>query len=286
MSELVRPLAGRRRQTLIAAIPLLLFVVVAIVGPILVPYDPITTHTGERLRPPLSVLDGGKVAVLGTDQVGRDVFAQVLQGARISLLVAAATILAAGTIGLLVGVLAGYYGRAFDMIAMRVADIQLGFPTILLAILIAGVIGRSVTNVIITLAIARWVTYARVARASTLATRELEFIHAARAIGATDSRVLLRHIVPATLTPLAVIATLEVGLVMISEASLSFLGLGTPPDQASWGLIIANGRGYLDSAWWIAAMPGLALSSVVVAVAMLGDRLRDYLDPHAAAAAR
>jgi peptide/nickel transport system permease protein len=286
MSESVRPAPGRRRRTLIAAVPLLLFVVVAIVGPIVVPYDAITTHTGERLRPPLSALEGGRVAVLGTDQVGRDVLAQVLQGARISLLVAAATILVAGTIGLLVGVLAGYYGRAFDMIAMRVADIQLGFPTILLAILIAGVIGRSVTNVIITLAIARWVTYARVARASTLATRELEFIHAARAIGATDSRVLLRHIVPATLTPLAVIATLEVGLVMISEASLSFLGLGTPPDQASWGLIIANGRGYLDTAWWIAAMPGLALSSVVVAVAMLGDRMRDYVDPHAAAAAR
>lgn len=286
MNEPVRPAAGRRRRTLIAAVPLLLFVVVAIVGPIVVPYDAITTHTGERLQPPLSALDGGRFAVLGTDQVGRDVLAQVLQGARISLLVAAATILAAGTIGLLVGVLAGYYGRAFDMIAMRVADIQLGFPTILLAILIAGVIGRSVTNVIITLAIARWVTYARVARASTLATRELEFIHAARAIGATDSRVLLRHILPATLTPLAVIATLEVGLVMISEASLSFLGLGTPPDQASWGLIIANGRGYLDTAWWIAAMPGLALSSVVVAVAMLGDRLRDYVDPHAAAAAR
>jgi peptide/nickel transport system permease protein len=286
MSELVRAPAGRRRRTLIAAVPLLLFVVVAIVGPIVVPYDAITTHTGERLQPPLSVLDRGRVAVLGTDQVGRDVFAQVLQGARISLLVASATILAAGTIGLLVGVLAGYYGRAFDMIAMRLADIQLGFPTILLAILIAGVLGRSVMNVIITLAIARWVTYARVARASTLATRELEFIHAARAIGASDSRVLLRHIVPATLTPLAVIATLEVGLVMISEASLSFLGLGTPPDQASWGLIIANGRGYLDTAWWIAAMPGLALSSVVVAVAMLGDRLRDYVDPHAAAAAR
>jgi peptide/nickel transport system permease protein len=286
MSEPVRPAAGRRRRTLIAAVPLLLFVVVAIVGPIVVPYDAITTHTGERLRPPLSALDGGGLAVLGTDQVGRDVLAQVLQGARISLLVAAATILAAGTIGLLVGVLAGYYGRAFDMIAMRVADIQLGFPTILLAILIAGMIGRSVTNVIITLAIARWVTYARVARASTLATRELEFIQAARAIGATDSRVLLRHVVPATLTPLAVIATLEVGLVMISEASLSFLGLGTPPDQASWGLIIANGRGYLDTAWWIAAMPGLALSSVVVAVAMLGDRMRDYVDPHAAAAAR
>lgn len=286
MSERARPLAGRRRRTIIAAVPLLLFVLAAIFGPIVVPYDPITTHTGERLRPPLSVLDGGRVAVLGTDQVGRDVFAQVLQGARISLLVAAATILAAGTIGLIIGVVAGYYGRAFDMIAMRLADIQLGFPTILLAILIAGVIGRSVTNVIITLAIARWVTYARVARASTLATRELEFIQAARAIGASDSRVLLRHIVPATLTPLAVIATLEVGLVMISEASLSFLGLGTPPDQASWGLIIANGRGYLDSAWWIAAMPGLALSSVVVTVALVGDRLRDYVDPHAAAAAR
>lgn len=273
-----------RLQLFLAAIPLVVFVSAAVIGPLLVPYDPITTRTGERLRPPGSVMSDGSIAILGADQVGRDLFAQVLQGARISLLVASGTVLAAGLIGLVIGVLAGYYGGAFDMVAMRVADIQLGFPTILLAILIAAVLGPSVTNIIITLSLARWVTYGRVARASTLATKELEFIEAARAVGASDARLLFRHIVPATLTPLIVIATVEVGLVIISEASLSFLGLGTPPDQPSWGLIVANGRAYLNSAWWISTMPGIALSLVVLSVGVFGDQLRDYLDPRAAAA--
>ena len=281
------PTARRRRQTLrlaFAALPLIVFVLVAVVGPMLVVYDPITTRTGERLKPPGTVLSDGSLAVLGTDQVGRDLLAQVLQGARISLLVAAGTILAAGAIGLIIGVLSGYHGGPLDMLSMRLADVQLGFPTILLAILIAAMLGPSVTNVIITLAIARWVTYGRVARASTLTIREREFVLAARALGASDARLLLRHIVPATLTPLIVIATVEVGLVIISEASLSFLGLGTPPDQPSWGLIIANGRAYLNTAWWISTMPGIALSLVVVAVGIFGDHLRDYVDPRTALA--
>jgi peptide/nickel transport system permease protein len=267
------------------AMPLLIFVLVAILGPIILPYDAITTRTGDRLKPPGSVLSDGSIAVLGTDQVGRDLLAQVLQGARISLLVAAGTILAAGLIGLTVGVLSGFYGGALDMLSMRLADIQLGFPTILLAILIAAMLGPSVTNVIITLSIARWVTYGRVSRASALTIREREFVLAARALGASDRRLLSRHILPSTLTPLIVIATVEVGLVIISEASLSFLGLGTPPDQPSWGLIIANGRAYLNSAWWISTMPGVALSLVVLSVGIFGDRLRDFIDPRAAAAA-
>ncbi|MCA1646760.1 MAG: ABC transporter permease [Chloroflexi bacterium] len=270
---------GRNLKVLVAGVPIVFFVAVAVLGPLLVRYDPITTRTGERLKAPGTLLSDGSLALLGTDQVGRDLLAQVLQGARISLLVAAGTILAAGLIGLVVGILAGYYGGMLDMIAMRLADIQLGFPTILLAILIAAMLGPSVTNVIITLAIARWVTYGRVARAATLTTREREFVVAARAVGATDARLLLRHILPSTLTPLIVISTVEVGLVIISEASLSYLGLGTPPDQPSWGLIVANGRAYLNTAWWISTMPGIALSMVVLAVGAFGDHLRDYLDP-------
>ncbi len=269
----------------VTGLPLLVFVLLAVVGPLVIVYDPITTRTGERLKQPGATLSDGSIAILGTDQVGRDLLAQVLQGARISLLVAAGTVVAAGLIGLVIGVLSGYYGGALDMLAMRLADIQLGFPTILLAILIAAMLGPSVTNVIITLSIARWVTYGRVARASTLSIREREFVLAARALGASDARLLLRHILPTTLTPLIVIATVEVGLVIISEASLSFLGLGTPPDQPSWGLIIANGRAYLNTAWWISTMPGIALSLVVLCVGMFGDRLRDYLDPRAALAA-
>jgi peptide/nickel transport system permease protein len=277
----------RRRRNfgmVVASIPLMLFVVAAVVGPMVVAYDPITTRTGERLKSPGVALSDGSIALLGTDQVGRDLLAQVLQGARISLLVAAATVFAAGLIGLVVGVLAGYYGGVLDTVAMRLADIQLGFPTILLAILIAAMLGPSVTNVIITLSIARWVTFGRVARASTLSAREREFVLAARALGASDFRLLLRHVVPTALTPLIVIATVEMGLVIISEASLSFLGLGTPPDQPSWGLIVANGRAYLNTAWWISTMPGVALSMVVLAAGLFGDRVRNYLDPRSAIA--
>jgi peptide/nickel transport system permease protein len=274
-----------RRQVVrltISAIPLALFVLIAVVGPIVIPYDSVTVRTGERLKPPGEILVDGSRALLGTDQVGRDLLAQVLQGARISLLVGITTVAVAGLIGLIVGVLAGYYGGVLDAVSMRLADIQLAFPSILLAILIAAVLGPSVANVIITLSLTRWVIFARVARAATLVARERDFVLAARALGAGDNRLLGVHIVPATIAPLIVIATVEVGLVIIAEASLSFLGLGTPGDQPSWGLVIANGRAYLNTAWWISTMPGIALSLVVLAVGRFGDQVRDALDPRSA----
>ena len=275
--------AHRQRVRLaLGAIPLLLFVLIAALGPLVVTYDPVTVRTGERLKGPGEQLQDGSRAWLGTDQVGRDLLAQVLQGARISLLVGISTVTAAGMIGLVVGVLSGYYGGVLDAVSMRLADVQLAFPSILLAILIAAVLGPSVANVIITLSLTRWVTFARVARAATLVTRERDFVTAARALGAGDGRLLGRHILPSTIPPLIVIATVEVGLVIIAEASLSFLGLGTPPDQPSWGLVVANGRAYLNTAWWISTMPGLALSLVVLAVGRFGDQLRDTLDPRSA----
>jgi peptide/nickel transport system permease protein len=261
------------------SLPILLFVAAAIFGPMLVPYDSVTVRTGDRLEPPGAILRDGSRAWLGTDQVGRDMLAQVLQGARISLLVGAATVLIAGLIGMTAGTLAGFQGGFLDSLLMRIADVQLAFPSILFAIMIAAVIGPSVANVIITLAITRWVVFGRVSRAATLATKEREFVTAARAIGARAPRQLLRHVVPSTIAPVIVIATVEVGLVIIAEASLSFLGLGTPPSQPSWGQTVANGRDYLNNAWWISTMPGLALSLVVLSVGVFGDRLRDYLDP-------
>ena len=272
---------GRRQawRLLLGAAPILLFILIAAVGPMIVPYDAVGVRTGDRLRAPGTVLSDGSTAVLGTDQVGRDLLAQILQGARISLLVGLTTVTVAGLAGLVLGVLAGYYGGVIDAVTMRLADIQLAFPSILLAILIAAMLGPSVTNVILTLALTRWVIFARVARAATLVARERDFVTAARALGARDGRLLGRHVVPATVGPLAVIATVEVGLVIIAEASLSFLGLGTPSDQPSWGLVIANGRSYLNTAWWISTLPGLALSLVVLAVGRLGDQVRDVLDP-------
>jgi peptide/nickel transport system permease protein len=279
-----RASARRRRRLsrlLVGSAPLVLFLLVAVIGPIVWPYDSVTVRTGDRLKPPLEVLRDGSKALLGTDQVGRDLLAQVLQGARISLLVGISTVLLAGTVGLVVGVLAGYYGGWIDTVAMRLADIQLAFPSILLAILIASVLGPSVANVILTLSLTRWVVFARVARATTLATRDREFVQAARAVGASDGRILGSHIIPSTIGPLIVVATVEVGLVIIAEASLSFLGLGTPADQPSWGATIANGRDNLNTAWWISTMPGLALSLVVLAVGRFGDQVRDLLDPRA-----
>ena len=272
---------GRRMRLLLLwwSTPLALFVAIAVAGPVLVPYDPVTVRLGERLRPPGALLQTGARAWLGTDQVGKDLLAQVLQGARISLLVSVATVLAAGMIGLVTGVAAGYAGRTIDALLMRLADLQLAFPSILLAILIAAVLGPSVANVIITLSVTRWVTFARVARASTLVTKEREFVMAAHATGAGVARLVSRHIVPFALTPLIVVATVEMGLVILAEASLSFLGLGAPPDHPSWGLIIANGRNYLSSAWWISTTPGIALSLAVITVGQFGDTLRDYLDP-------
>lgn len=269
----------RRTRLFLWALPIVTFIAIALLGPVVRPYDAITVNTGARLQAPMTVLDDGGRAWLGTDQVGRDMLAQVLQGARISLLVGGATVLFAGLIGMVLGVIAGFYGGFLDGLLMRLADIQLAFPSILLAIMIAAVLGPSVANVIITLSLTRWVTFGRVARAATLAAKEREYVVAAHAIGATGPRLLTRHVVPATIAPLIVIATVEVGLVIIAEASLSFLGLGTPPDQPSWGQTVANGRAYLNTAWWISTMPGLALSLVVIAVGAFGDRLRDYLDP-------
>jgi len=251
-----------------------LYVLVAIFGPMLFPYDANVTSTIDRLQPPGSVLDDGSTSWLGTDQVGRSIIAQVISGSRISMMIAAATVGIAGVLGLVLGLVSGYFGRWGDSLIMRLGDIQLAFPSILLAILIAGVLGPSVTNVIITLAITRWVIFARVVRASALVATKSEAVEGAKTLGVTSFWIIVRYILPRVLGPLAVAATVQVGLMVIAEASLSFLGLGVPLDQASWGSIIANGRDYLSSAWWIAAFPGLALVILVVATGMATDGKR------------
>ena len=271
---------ARNAPMLFAAMPVLAFVLFAVVGPMYLPYDAVAVHLGDRLRRPLAVLADGSRAWLGTDRLGRDLLSQVAAGARVSLLVGGVTVLVAGAIGVILGITAGYFGGALDNVVMRIADIQLAFPPILLAILIASVMGPSITNVIITLAITRWVKFARVIRSATLAAKSRDFVQAARALGASNGRVLARHVFPFTLTSLLVIATVEFGLVILAEAGLSFLGLGTPEALPSWGLTISSGRDYLATAWWISAVPGIFLVLVVVAVGTLGDRVRDRLDPH------
>lgn len=255
------------------------YVVAAIIGPWLVRYNPVDTRTADRLRPPFSRLSDGSFAIFGTDQVGQDLLAQMLQGARISIAVGLATLVLAGAIGVTVGLAAGYFGGWLDGVLMRLADIQLAFPSILLAIFIAALLGPSVVNVVIVLAVSNWVTFARVARGQALATRRREFVDASRTLGAGTWRLISRCVLPACIAPVLVVATVEIGHVILAEASLSFLGLGTPASTPSWGVTIANGRNYLADAWWISTIPGIALAFLVVSLGVLGDALRDRYDP-------
>jgi peptide/nickel transport system permease protein len=273
----------RRRRRLRLWLPLgviAAYLVAGVIGPLIARYDPIATSVADRLLPPGSRMSDGGLALLGTDQVGRDLLPQIMQGARISLLVGAATLLLAGTVGAALGILCGYLGGVVDATVMRLADIQLAFPSILLAVFVAGVLGSSVTNVVLTLSITTWPIFARVARAQTLATRSRDFANAARTLGAGPWHVVRHCVLPAVASPLLVIATVQLGFVIVAEASLSFLSLGIPAGTPSWGTTIANGRDYLASAWWIATLPGMVLAVFVVCVGVLGDELRDRSDPN------
>jgi peptide/nickel transport system permease protein len=257
---------------------LALFVLAGIFGPVIAPYEPTQAAVVDRLLPPGSTMASGELALLGTDQDGNPLLEQLLSGARVSLLVAVATVLIGGAIGLVLGLVGGFFGRWLDAVIGRIGDIQLAFPSILLAILIAGVLGPSVANVIITLAITRWVIFARIVRASALVSAAQESVDGARVIGVGNLRILRRYILPDTIGPLLVAATVQVGQMVIAEASLSFLGLGVPTDLASWGSTIARGRDFLGSAWWISTIPGLAMILLVVAVGTLGDAFHHDTD--------
>lgn len=274
-----RRAAGSLRSLRAGLVALTLFVLFALLGPLILPYDPLDFVPTDRLLPPFSELSDGRIAVFGTDQLGRDLLTQVVVGARVSLLVGLATIAPALTLGAILGLVAGFRGGWLDAVIMRLADIQLALPSFLMAVLIAASLGPSLANVIITLALTRWVVFARVVRSVTLSVREREYIDAARLLGAGRLRILVRQILPMTISPLLVVATVQFGLVILAESSLSFLGLGTPDSFPSWGLIIAKGRDHLAGAWWISTIPGLFLAVVVVCVGIFGDRLRDLLDP-------
>lgn len=255
------------------------YVLAAIFGPILLKYDSVATDLAARLKPPGTRLADGSLAVFGTDQVGQDVLAQMLQGARVSITVGVATLLLAGVIGVAAGLAAGYLGGWLDAVLMRLADVQLTFPSILLAIFIASILGPSVVNVVIVLAISNWVTFARVTRSQVLTIKERDFVDAARTLGARGWHLVTRTILPSAVAPILVVATVELGHVILAEASLSFLGLGTPASTPSWGVTIANGRDYLSNAWWISTIPGIFLAILVISFGVLGDALRDRFDP-------
>jgi len=275
----LRRLAARR-TALFGLLVVLVVVLTALAAPLVSPFDPIEQDLGDRrLKAPGFRDAAGHLHPLGTDHLGRDLLARVIYGARPALLVGFAAVAISGLIGMVAGLIAGYYGGRTDDILMRLADIQLAFPFILLAIAVIGVLGPSLKTIIIVIGVSSWVVYARIVRGVALTLREREFVQAALALGGGDARVLLRHILPNVLTPWLVVATLDMARVIVIESALSFLGLGVQPPMPTWGGMLADGRVYISTAWWLATFPGLAILVTVLGINLFGDGLRDTLDP-------
>lgn len=254
-------------------------ILVAILAPVIAPQDPYRQALGNRLAPPSLTPEGGKLHLLGTDHLGRDVFSRVIFGSRVSLTVGFSAVLIGGVVGSALGLIAGFIGGYLDEGLMMAADAQLALPNILLAIAIIAVLGPSLPNLIVVVGISGWVTYARVVRGQVLSIKEKDFVAVARALGGRGSRILLRHILPNTVPSLIVIATLDLARTIILESTLSFLGLGVQPPTPSWGGMMNEGREYLDSAWWLATFPGVVLMCTALGISRIGDWLRDLLDP-------
>ena len=274
----VRRLA-RRRTALFGLVVVAAVFVTAFGANWVTPWDPIEQDITNRLRPPGSTDVAGRVHLLGTDHLGRDLLARVIFGARPALMVGFAAVAISGLLGLMVGLTSGFFGGWVDDVCMRLADIQLAFPFILLAIAVIGVLGPSLPVIIVVIGVSSWVVYARVVRSEVLSLREREFVQAALALGGGDGRVVLRHILPNTLTPWLVVATLDMARVIVIESALSFLGLGVQPPTPTWGGMLADGRVYISTAWWLATFPGLAILVTVLGINLFGDGLRDTLDP-------
>ena len=269
----------RNRAALIGLVILLSVAASAIFAPTIAPYDPTFQEITLRLKPPGWSSPGRQVNLLGTDHLGRDILSRLIFGARISLIIGLSAVMVSGTLGTLVGLVAGYRGGRVDDFCMRLTDTMLAMPFILLALAVIAVLGPSLRNIIFVLGITSWVSYARVVRAEVLTLRTREFIAAARVLGGGGSRIIFRHLLPNVLTPVIVIATLEVARMIILESALSFLGLGVQPPTPTWGAMLADGRAYLSTAWWLATFPGLSIMLTVLGINLLGDWLRDVLDP-------
>jgi peptide/nickel transport system permease protein len=254
-------------------------IVVAMLAPMLAPFDPTNQHLSLRLRPPRWLSGGDPRFLLGTDHLGRDILSRLLYGARVSLPIAFTATTLGGTIGIALGLLSGYFKGAVDSIVTKLIDIQLSFPFILFAISVIAVTGPKLSVLVLVLAARSWTTFARVVRGETLTISGNEYVLAARALGATQARVIGRHIAPNILPLAVVIGTLDVGALIILESTLSFLGLGIQPPTVSWGKELSDARQYIQLAWWTTTFPGLALLVIVLSINLLGDRLRDLLDP-------
>ncbi|MFD8572614.1 ABC transporter permease [Streptomyces sp. NPDC059639] len=271
----------RNRLAAVALALLVLIVVCAVFAPLIAPADPNAQNLLARLQPPAWQSGGSSAHLLGTDQLGRDLLSRVVYGTRVSLLVGAGAALLAGVIGTTAGLASGYLGGWTDRVVMRVADVQLAFPAILLALAVVGFVGSGLGYVILVLGITGWVSYARVVRSEVLSLRTRDFITEARAIGVSDLAIMRRHLLPNVMAPLATIGTLHIAAAVVAEASLSYLGLGVPKETVTWGGMLADGQLYLGTSWWIAVFPGVALMLTSLAINIMGDALRDVADPKA-----
>jgi peptide/nickel transport system permease protein len=266
------------KSALFGVLILLAVVLCAILAPVISPANPHEQLLSRALKPPLWS-DGQRIFILGTDHLGRDFLSRLIYGTRISLMVGFFAVFLTGSVGLLVGLLSGYFGGKVDFVFMRLVDLILSFPFILLALATIAIVGPSLTVLILVMSMRIWVIYARVVRGEVLSLREQEFVQGARSIGSSHVRIIFRHILPNVLAPVIIIASLYLGRMIIIEAGLSFLGLGVPPPTPTWGGLLSDGKVHLYTAWWVVTFPGLAITITVLGSNLVGDWLRNVLDP-------
>jgi peptide/nickel transport system permease protein len=278
--RLAHAMREARRYPLVPLAILTFFLLIpAVLAPQVAPYDPLKGSLAKRLTPPVWQQGGTIEHPLGTDKVGRDILSRIIYGARVSLMVSLVAIFVGGALGTSLGLISGYFGGWVDAVLMRLVDISLSLPTILLALVLVAAVGPSFGTVIIVLVILLWARYARLVRGETLSIKERDFIARARVAGASHTRIMTRYIFPNVVNSLVVLATLQVGYVILLESALSFLGAGLPRPTPAWGLMIADGRELIVTAWWVSMFPGLAIMLTVLSLNLLGDWLRDHLDP-------
>jgi peptide/nickel transport system permease protein len=270
---------AKRYPVVPVALLTLLLVIPALFAPFVAPYDPLKGSLAKRLKPPAWQQGGTIEHPLGTDKLGRDMLSRIIYGARVSLMVSLIAIVVGGVIGTSLGLISGYFGGRVDALIMRLVDISLSLPTILLALVLVAAVGPSFGTVVAVLVVLLWARYARLVRGETLSVKERDFIARARVAGASHTRIMSRYVFPNVINSLIVLATLQVGYVILLESALSFLGAGLPRPTPAWGLMIADGRELIVTAWWVSMFPGLAIMLTVLALNLLGDWLRDHLDP-------
>ena len=277
-SFISRAFARFRKWPYIPAFILIVLVFAAIAAPLISPYDPVKGDLRGRSKPPIG-FGGTTEHIFGTDNQGRDIFSRIIHGARVSMSFAAITMLLSVALGAVIGAASGYFGGHIDEALMRLVDLQNALPFILAALVTVGVFGASFTTLLIIIAIFSWGTTARQIRGEILQLKQMDYVSLARIAGASSPRIIFKHLLPGVTNTLIVVATLGTGQIILTEATLSFLGVGIPPPKPAWGSMISFGRNYIDSAWWIAVIPGVAIALVVVSLNFLGDWLRDYFDP-------